>query len=198
MRSAISFYEEKRWNNWISRLKEMNLKEISEEELSSFLINMMDDVVVTLLKVLRSFEKGILKKEDTKKILESIRGIVLKPVELGDELKEMHIQSIQNALLAVFLSFERFIEGDEIHESVDELLKEAVRAEREGDYERALEAVGKIGVRVLKGDRLKDSVFEELPDGLILEWLDGIDSIAAAMTLDVEVETEEDEEEEEF
>ncbi|MBC7110059.1 MAG: DUF2150 family protein [Archaeoglobi archaeon] len=190
------FYDKRRWENWVSRLREMELEKVSEEELSSFLINMMDDVVVALLKILKSFEKGIIQLEDAKNMIEDIREIILKPVELDDELKNMHLQSIQNSLLAVVSSFQRYLSGEREERATEELLKEAARAEEEGNYERALELVSEIGARVLRGEKLDDSLFSEIPDGMVLEWMDGVDSISAAITLDVDVEIEDEEEEE--
>jgi len=190
------FYDKRRWENWVSRLREMELEKVSEEELSSFLINMMDDVVVALLKILKSFEKGIIQLEDAKNMIEDIREIILKPVELDDELKNMHLQSIQNSLLAVVSSFQRYLSGEREERATEELLKEAVKAEEEGNYERALELVSEIGARVLRGEKLDDSLFSEIPDGMVLEWMDGVDSISAAITLDVDVEIEDEEEEE--
>lgn len=190
------FYDKRRWENWLSRLREMELEKVSEEELSSFLINMMDDVVVALLKILKSFEKGIIQLEDAKNMIEDIREIILKPVELDNELKNMHLQSIQNSLLAVVSSFQRYLSGEREERATEELLKEAVKAEEEGNYERALELVSEIGARVLRGEKLDDSLFSEIPDGMVLEWMDGVDSISAAITLDVDVEIEDEEEEE--
>jgi|Deesub1362B_J571_1020462.scaffolds.fasta_scaffold00058_122 hypothetical protein len=198
MKPKVSFYDEKRWNNWISKFREMNLEKTSEEDLSSFLINMMDDVVVALLKVVRSFEREILDKEEAKKIIREIGEIIAKPVKMEDELKEMHIQSIQNALFGALTSFEKFIDNPKVEKSIEELLREAVEAEKRGEYERALELVSEIGVKVLRGESLPDSLLSIVPDGMVMEWLDGIDSIAAAMTLDVTVEVEDGEEEEEF
>ncbi|MDI3502893.1 MAG: hypothetical protein PWR13_464 [Archaeoglobi archaeon] len=196
MSERLTFYDQRRWENWLSRFREMEIEKVSEEELSSFLINMMDDVVVALLKILKSVEKGILQTDEAKRMIEEIKEIILKPVELNDELKNMHIQSIQNSLLAAIASFERYLSGGEERGETEELIREAVEAEQKGDYERALELISEVGARVLRGEKLSDSLFSEIPDGIVLEWMDGIDSISAAMTLDVEVETGDEEEEE--
>ncbi|MBC7115177.1 MAG: DUF2150 family protein [Archaeoglobi archaeon] len=196
MSERLTFYDQRRWENWLSRFREMEIEKVSEEELSSFLINMMDDVVVALLKILKSVEKGILQTDEAKRMIEEIKEIILKPVELNDELKNMHIQSIQNSLLAAIASFERYLSGGEERGETEELIREAVEAEQKGDYERALELISEVGARVLRGEKLSDSLFSEIPDGIVLEWMDGIDSISAAMTLDVEVEIEDEEEEE--
>lgn len=196
MSERLTFYDQRRWENWLSRFREMDIEKVSEEELSSFLINMMDDVVVALLKILKSAEKGILETDEAKRMIEEIKEIILKPVELNDELKNMHIQSIQNSLLAAIASFERYLSGGEERGETEELIREAVEAEQKGDYERALELISEVGARVLRGEKLSDSLFSEIPDGIVLEWMDGIDSISAAMTLDVEVEIEDEEEEE--
>jgi hypothetical protein len=45
----------------------------------------------------------------------------------------------------------------------------------------ALAIVGKIGARVISGETLHQETITELEDSYVAEWLDGVDSISAAI-----------------
>ena len=57
----------------------------------------------------------------------------------------------------------------------------AIEAEASDNLELALDYIAQCGAIVLKGKNLPEEVMSELPYGIVAEWLDGIDSISAAM-----------------
>lgn len=65
--------------------------------------------------------------------------------------------------------------------NIEELTKSAIEAEASDNLELALDYTAQCGALVLKGKSLPEEVMADLPYGIVAEWLDGIDSISAAM-----------------
>ncbi len=61
------------------------------------------------------------------------------------------------------------------------LLKQALEAEAADNIEISLDKVAQIGALIINGRKLPDDIMEDIPYGFVAEWMDGIDSIAAAM-----------------
>jgi hypothetical protein len=180
------FYTQKRWENWLGRAKEsgFQIKEPEEEagKESAIFVNMVDDVILACLKVTARFDKGMLSREKALQITGEIRDIVLSEVEPISEDVDLMIDSIQTSLMGVFIAFECYIMGDyDEGANIEELIKVAVEAEASDDLELALDYTAQCGAIVLKGKSLPEEIMAELPYGIVAEWLDGIDSIAAAM-----------------
>jgi hypothetical protein len=196
------FYTQKRWENWLGRAKEsgFQIKETEDEvgKESAIFVNMVDDVILACLKVTARFEKGIILREQALQILREIRDIVLSEVEPISEDIDLMIDSIQTSLMGTLVAFECYIMGDyEEGANIEELVKAAVDAEALDNLELALDYTAQCGALVLKGKTLPENVMAELPDGIVAEWLDGIDSISAAMVgsdsyKEFDVEDEED------
>ena len=180
------FYTQKRWENWLGRAREsgFEIKESEEEagKESAVFVNMVDDVILSCLKVTARFEKALLSKETALKILEEIRDIVLSEVEPISEDIDLMIDSVQTSLMGALVAFECYFMGDyEEGSNIEELIKAATDAEASDDIELALDYTAQCGAIVLKGQSLPEEVMAELPYGIVAEWLDGIDSISAAM-----------------
>lgn len=180
------FYTQKRWENWLGRAREsgFQIKESEEEagKESAVFVNMVDDVILSCLKVTARFEKALLSKEKALKILEEIRDIVLSEVEPISEDIDLMIDSVQTSLMGALVAFECYFMGDyEEGANIEELIIIAIEAEALDDLELALDYTAQCGAIVLKGQSLPEEVMAELPDGIVAEWLDGIDSISAAM-----------------
>lgn len=180
------FYTQKRWENWLGRAREsgFQIKESEEEagKESAIFVNMVDDVILACLKVTARFDKGMLSREKALEILAEIRDIVLSEVEPISEDVNLMIDSIQTSLMGVVVAFECYLLGD-YDEGADivELTKSAIEAESSDDLELALDYTAQCGALVLKGKGLPEEVMADLPYGIVAEWLDGIDSISAAM-----------------
>jgi len=180
------FYTQKRWENWLGRAKEsgFQIKEPEEDagKESVIFVNMVDDVILACLKVTARFDKGMLSREKALQITGEIRDIVLSEVEPISEDIDLMIDSIQTSLMGVFIAFECYIMGDyDEGANIEELIKVAVEAEASDDLELALDYTAQCGAIVLKGKSLPEEIMAELLYGIVAEWLDGIDSIAAAM-----------------
>ena len=180
------FYTQKRWENWLGRAKEsgFQIKETEEEagKESAVFVNMVDDVILACLKLTARFEKGMLSREKALEILAEIRDIVLSEVEPISEDIDLMIDSIQTSLMGALVAFECYIMGDyDEGSNIEELVKAAIDAESSDNLELALDYTAQCGAIVLKGKSLPEEVMAELPYGIVAEWLDGIDSISAAM-----------------
>lgn len=180
------FYTQKRWENWLGRAKEsgFQIKESEEEagKESAVFVNMVDDVILACLKVTARFEKEMLSKEMALQILEEMRDIVLAEVEPISEDIDLMIDSVQTSLMGALVAFECYAMGDyEEGADINELIKAAIDAEASDNLELALDYTAQCGAIVLKGQTLPEEVMADLPYGIVAEWLDGIDSISAAM-----------------
>lgn len=180
------FYTQKRWENWLGRAREsgFQIKESEDEagKESAIFVNMVDDVILACLKVVARFDKGMLSRETALEILAEIRDIVLSDVEPISEDINLMIDSVQTSLMGALIAFECYVMGD-YDEGTDiaELVKSAIEAESSDDLELALDYTAQCGALVLKGNSLPEGVMADLPYGIVAEWLDGIDSISAAM-----------------
>lgn len=180
------FYTQKRWENWLERAKEsgFQIKESEEEagKESAVFVNMVDDVILACLKVTARFDKGMLSREKALEILAEIRDIVLAEVEPISEDIDLMIESVQTSLMGALVAFESYVMGDYDEEAnIEELTKSAIEAEASDNLELALDYTAQCGALVLKGKSLPEEVMADLPYGIVAEWLDGIDSISAAM-----------------
>lgn len=180
------FYTQKRWENWLGRAKEsgFQIKESEEEasKESAVFVNMVDDVILACLKVTARFEKEMLSKEMALQILEEMRDIVLAEVEPISEDIDLMIDSVQTSLMGALVAFECYAMGDyEEGADINELIKAAIDAEASDNLELALDYTAQCGAIVLKGQTLPEELMADLPYGIVAEWLDGIDSISAAM-----------------
>ncbi|HII91357.1 MAG TPA: DUF2150 family protein [Methanosarcina sp.] len=183
---SYEFYTQKRWENWLGRAREsgFQIKESEEEagKESAIFVNMVDDVILACLKVIARFDKSILSREKALEILAEIRDIVLSEVEPISEDINLMIDSVQTSLMGALIAFECYVMGDYDEGSdIAELVKSAIEAESSDNLELALDYTAQCGALVLKGKSLPEEVMADLPYGIVAEWLDGIDSISAAM-----------------
>ena len=124
----------------------------------------------------------MLSRETALEILAEIRDIVLAEVEPISEDIDLMIYSTQTSLRGALAAFLCYVTGDYAEEEdIEDLIKAAVEAEASDNLELALDFVAQCGALVLKGKNLPEEVISELPYGYVVEWLDGIDSISAAM-----------------
>lgn len=181
---TIPFYTEERWQNWINKVKESGFK-LDDQEKGAVFVYMEDDVVLACLKIIAKYDKNLLSAEEALKNLTDIKEIVLKKVEPVNEDIDMMIESVQLSLMGVFASCECYVEkAFEKTKSLDKLIKGAVEAEKEENMGAALGCIAEIGANILTGGKLSEKALDEVPEGLVAEWLDGIDSISAAMVGD--------------
>ena len=190
----IPFYTQERWQNWIMQVKESGFK-IDDQQKGAIFVNMEDDVVLACLKIIAKFDKGLFSKEEALEQISEIKEIVLKQIGPISEDIDMMIESTQLSLMGVFASCECYIEkAFEKTKSFKPLIKKAIEAEKEENMGAVLGNIAEIGANILAGGKIKDKDLEEIPDGLVAEWLDGIDSIRAAMIGDTSYRDDEPDE----
>ncbi len=191
---VIPFYTQERWHNWISKVKESGFK-IDDQQKGTVFVYMEDDVVLACLKIIAKYDKNLMSKEDSLKYIAEIKEIVLKKIEPVNEDIDMMIESVQLSLMGVFASCECYLEkAFEKTKSLDKLIKSAVQAEKDDNMGGALNSIAQIGANILAGGKLKEKDLDDIPEGLVGEWLDGIDSISAAMVGDTSYRDDEPDE----
>ena len=191
---VIPFYTEERWQNWINKVKESGFK-IDDQEKGAIFVYMEDDVVLACLKIIAKYDKNSMSKDDALGHISEIKEIVLKKIEPINEDIDIMLESTQLSLMGVFAACECYIEkAFEKTGSLGKLIKSALEAEKEENMGAALGNVAEIGANILAGGKIKDKDLEDLPEGLVAEWLDGIDSISAAMVGDTSYKDDEPDE----
>jgi hypothetical protein len=179
------FYSEERWNNWLEQVKESGF-ELKEEEdpgdSGKIFVNMEDDIILACLKVISKFDNGELTTDGAFDALNEIKTVVLKPLDPISESIDLMLDSLQTSLISVFASCECYFDGayDKSAELAP-IIKSALEAEESNDPGSAIGYIATIGASVLAGAELPEDIYSDIPYGLVAEWIDGIDSIAAAM-----------------
>ncbi|WNY27309.1 DUF2150 family protein [Methanolapillus ohkumae] len=180
------FYSKSRWDNWISQIKSSGFSLQDEEKVEKsamIFVNMADDVILSCLKISARFDKGALNEEKALEILDSVREIVLTEVPPISEDADMMIFSVQDSLSCSMAAFEAYFLGD-YDEKADfkALIKDAGAAEQDEQLDIAFSIIATLGAAVISGQNFDEECLTILPEeSIVAEWLDGIDSIAAAM-----------------
>jgi len=176
------FYTQKRWLNWMNKVKESGFKLTEPEEKNSgaVFIYIMDDVVLACLKVIARCERGVITPEEAVSEIAAIREIVFHEHESLGEDADLMLESLKTSLAAVFVSCQRYIAGNFDRESpIEELVEGAVEAEKQENLDGAFDLLSQVGARVIGGESVPE--MGELPYSMTAELMDGIDAISAAM-----------------
>jgi hypothetical protein len=191
---TVPFYTQERWHNWVSKVKESGFK-IDDQQKGAVFVYMEDDVVLACLKIIAKYDKNLISKEDALKYLAEIKEIVLTKIEPINEDIDMMLESVQLSLMGVFASCECYVEkAFEKTKSFDKLIKSAVQAEKENNMGAAFGNIAEIGANILAGGKIDEKALDNIPEGLVAEWLDGIDSLSAAMVGDTSYRDDEPDE----
>ncbi|SFM62233.1 DUF2150 family protein [Methanolobus profundi] len=180
------FYTAERWNNWINQVKDSDFKleesDETEGKAGAIFVNMEDDIILACLKIIAKYEKEQIPQESALEYLGQIRDIALAEIDPISEDADLMIDSLQTSLMGGFAACEAYVAGDyDEKDDIGDLVKVALEAESSDDIEIAIGTIAEIGALVISGKELSEKVMEEVPYGLVAEWLDGIDSIHAAM-----------------
>ena len=177
------FYNQERWDNWISTLREsdFSIKPDSEDMPEGYttLYNFSMDITIEVLKIIRLFQNGRFSKEDALLKLNQVETIVMSDVK--DEKIDEYVESLQLSMLVLFAGCKRFLEGTYSND-IKTLVKDGKKAGDE-NLETALDIAAEIGANVINGATccgkyIKDDI--EQP-GLFDEWLIEIESMHEAM-----------------
>lgn len=176
------FYTVDRWQNWLDRLREEEI-DPEDEKSARLLLNLQDDAAIAVVKILTAFDDDTLDAEEAITEVAEVREIVLAEVEMDDEDAALLIEGIQTSLMCVFLSAEQYLtEGPATDASIEAYIEEAQLAEENEEIEDALFLCGQAGTRIIDGEALDIAIVEELDFGFVAEWVNGLDSLANALS----------------
>lgn len=189
VKNSLPYYTKGRWHNWVDQAKESGFKLEEEESNSgdsgSIFVNMEDDVVLACLKITAKFDKKKTSQKGALEELTVIKEIVLERIDPINEDIDVMLESMQLSLMGVFASCEYYLDDEfEKSKSLGKIVKSAVSAEKDDNMGEALEQVAQVGANVIAGGKISVKALDGVPDGFVAEWLDGIDSIRAALVGD--------------
>jgi hypothetical protein len=186
------YYTPERWQNWLDRIDEEDL-DPEEDDTAQLLWNMQDDTAIAVVKVVSDVEEDVLDEDEALAEIEDMREVVLAEPEFDDEEALMLVDSVQTSLVCVFYAAEEYIVGGTAEEAgIDEYVSAAADAESEEDLDAALSYCVQAGTLVIDGAEFDPAMAEELEPGLVVQWVNGLDSLQTAMK-DPEVVEEDDE-----
>lgn len=187
----IPFYTQERWQNWVDQVKESGFK-FDDQDKGVIFVYMIDDIILACLKVIAKYDKKLISMEDALKHVADIKEIALKKIDPINNDIDIMFESTQSSLIGVFASCECYLnDGYQKTKSYGKLIKTAVQAEKEDNMGVALGTIAEIGANIISGAKLKDKDFDNVPEGFVAEWLDGVDSIMAAMVGDTSYKDDE-------
>jgi hypothetical protein len=185
------YYTAERWQNWLERVEEEDL-DPEDEDAGRLLLNLQDDTAIAVAKVIAGHTDGELGQERAMEELGEMRDIVFAEVEFDDEDKTMLIQSVQASLEPVISAAEEYVANAPADEaSAAEYVNAAIDAGNESELDAAFAYCAQAGTRIFAGDEIDTSVVEEIENALVLDWVNGLDSLQSALA-DPEVVEEED------
>ena len=182
MKLFYIFYNQERWDNWITTLEGADFEPAEGEEVSEgeqILYSFSEDITLSVLKIIRLYQNGRLTKEEATEKLDDVELIVMTGLPEG-ELEDI-IGSLQLSLLVLFTACRKYLEGG-FDKDIKALVKKG-RGIDEENLEEALEVAANIGAAVVDGATccakyIKDDA--ENP-GLFEEWLIEIEAMSNAM-----------------
>ena len=180
------FYSKSRWDNWINQIKDSGFSlddEEKAEKSAMIFVNMADDVILSCLKIAARFEKGAASEEEALEVLTMIQTIVLDEIPPISEDADFMIFSVQDSLNCSLAAFEAYFLNDyDKKDNIKKMIKEAGEAEEKDDMDTAFAIIATVGAMVISGEPFEEEYLSILSEeSIVAEWLDGIDSIAAAM-----------------
>lgn len=184
------YYTAERWENWLERLREEEI-DLDEEDAARLLFNMRDDTAIAVTKVLTDYEDGVLAEGPAADKLDEIATIVLAEVEVADEDKQFILLNAQESLRVVLYAAQEYVaSGAATDAGPAEYIEAAVDAEAEEELETALAHCVQAGTRIIEGDELDVDLPEEFEYGYVGDWVDGLNSLAMALSDPKVVETD--------
>ena len=186
------YYTPERWQNWLDRIDEEEL-DPDDDDTAQLLWNMQDDTAIAVVKVVSDFEEGILDEDDALAEIEDMREVVLAEPEFDDEEALMLVDSVQTSLVCVFYAAEEYVVGGTAEEAgIGEYVHAAADAESEEDLDAALSYCVQAGTLVIDGGEFDPATAGELDPGLVVQWVNGLDSLQTALADPEVIDEEED------
>ena len=187
------FYTDERWQNWLDRLDEEGV-DLEDEDSARLRLNMQDDVVIAVAKIVSSYDEGEIGEEEAMGELDDVSAIVLAEVDrFDDEDTLMLVDAVQTAMVCVFHAAQEFVAAGPADDgTVEGHVRAARDAEAEEDLDTAHVHCVQAGTLILDGEEFDLDALEEMEYGLVAEWVNGLDSLYEAMRDPEVIEEEED------
>ena len=194
MEEDEGFYSRERWNNWMERLREEEFDpEDDDGDGARLFFNLQDDITIACTKAVEAYEEGDVGEEEFMDEIDEIREIVMREEEL-EQNKAMVLEGVQTSLIGVMASCEAYVTNNGAaaeDATVEEYVREAARAEKEDDMDRALALTAEAGALILDDAGFDAESYEDLEYGFVSEWVNGLDSLAQAVSEPETIEEDE-------
>jgi len=194
MEDDEGFYSRERWNNWMERLQEEEFDpEDDEGDGARLFFNLQDDVTIACTNAVEAYDDGEVGRDGFVDEIDEMREIVMREEGL-EENKAMVLEGVQTSLIGVMASCEAYVTNDGTaaeDATVEEYVREAARAEKEDDMDRALALVAEAGALILDDAEFEAERFDDLDYGFVSEWVNGLDSLAQAVSEPETIEEDE-------
>ena len=194
MEEDEGFYSRERWNNWMERLREEEFDpEDDDGDGARLFFNLQDDVTIACTKAVEAYEDGDVGEEEFMEEIDEIREIVMREEEL-EQNKAMVLEGVQTSIIGVMASCEAYVTNNGAaadDATVEEYVREAARAEKEDDMDRALALTAEAGALILDDAKFDAENYEDLEYGFVSEWVNGLDSLAQAVSEPETIEEDE-------
>ena len=194
MEEDEGFYSRERWNNWMERLREEEFDpEDDDGDGARLFFNLQDDITIACTKAVEAYEDGDVGEEEFMDEIDEIREIVMREEDL-EQNKAMVLEGVQTSLIGVMASCEAYVTNNGAaaeDATVEEYVREAARAEEEDDMDRALALTAEAGALILDDAGFDAESYEDLEYGFVSEWVNGLDSLAQAVSEPETIEEDE-------
>ena len=180
------FYSNNRWKNWISQINDYSSNiEKNDEKITNIFINMIDDIILSCLKIIARYDKKYINKIESYNYLLYIKKIVSQEIKPINESIDTMFYSMKNSLQIIFSSFETYINNTfdstiDIHLMMEEALLNIQNNKIEDTYY----ILSMIGATLISGKKFNfESIYDiiEKQQEIIIEWVEGLESIQVSM-----------------
>ena len=180
------FYSNNRWKNWISQINDCSSNiEKNDEKITNIFINMIDDIILSCLKIIARYDKKYINKIESYNYLLYIKKIVSQEIKPINESIDTMFYSMKNSLQIIFSSFETYINNTfdstiDIHLMMEEALLNIQNNKIEDTYY----ILSMIGATLISGKKFNfESIYDiiEKQQEIIIEWVEGLESIQVSM-----------------
>ena len=121
----MEFYSEKRFRNWINKIKD---SEVNLENVGSLNVfdQMVEDFTIACFNILKALKSKEISKREAIEELDKMNKLILTSVDFGDDMKNEFFEFIRESIRVVIHSAKLVIEGKISRKSFEQLLNEAI------------------------------------------------------------------------
>ncbi|MDR9412489.1 MAG: DUF2150 family protein [Haloferacaceae archaeon] len=181
-----TFYTPQRWQNWLARVADAEL-DPTDEAAARVVLNMQDDAAIAVAKIVTAYEEDRLDADAALAELQAFSDVVLArpafdPAQFDvDADRELLLEGVQTSLVCVCHAAEQYIREGAVDGGFTALVGTAAAAVADEDLDEAYAAVVAAGTRLFVGDSFDPTPAADVEYGLLIEWLNGLDSLANAL-----------------